>query len=351
MAACITADVPDQKISRYRDFDNPVRVVYNTNVRVQRMSRIPGLRCFCEVAECGYIFVRGRWCRFIRVSFFSEVGMSNDLKKEKRGNEMKMKKVLAVTAALAMALTVFAGCGSNSNTSSGDAETSGKTYRIATDTTFAPFEFTNDSGEFVGIDVDLLDAIAKDQGFKYTLDSIGFDAALAAVESGQADGFIAGASITSERQKKFDFSDEYYDSTVCAAVKADNAAASLDDIKGSTVAVKTGTMSASWAESIADQYALNLTYFDDSAMMYQAVNSGSAVACFEDYPVMAYGVSQNNGLKLLVEEDGDDFATPYGFGVKKDQNAELLEMFNKGLKNIQENGTYDEIVAKYIESK
>jgi len=263
---------------------------------------------------------------------------------------MKFKRMLAVSAALVMALTALTGCGS-STPADGSAAADGKTYRIATDTTFAPFEFTNESGEFVGIDVDLLDAIAKDQGFKYQLDSIGFDAALAAVESGQADGFIAGASITAERQKKFDFSDEYYDSTVCAAVKADNTATSLDDINGSTVAVKTGTMSASWAESIAPQYSLNLTYFDDSAMMYQAVNSGSAVACFEDYPVMAYGVSQNNGLKLLVESEDDAFATPYGFGVKKDQNAELLEMFNEGLKNIQENGTYDKIVAKYTEAK
>ena len=258
--------------------------------------------------------------------------------------------MLAVSAALVMALTALTGCGS-STPADGSATADGKTYRIATDTTFAPFEFTNESGEFVGIDVDLLDAIAKDQGFKSQLDSIGFDAALAAVESGQADGFIAGASITAERQKKFDFSDEYYDSTVCAAVKADNTATSLDDINGSTVAVKTGTMSASWAESIAPQYSLNLTYFDDSAMMYQAVNSGSAVACFEDYPVMAYGVSQNNGLKLLVESEDDACATPYGFGVKKDQNAELLEMFNEGLKNIQENGTYDKIVAKYTEAK
>ena len=265
---------------------------------------------------------------------------------------MKLKKVFAVFAALVMAMTVMAGCGGSSDNSSADASKAGdKTYRIATDTTFAPFEFTNEDGEFVGIDVDLLAAVAEDQGFEYTLDSIGFDAALAAVESGQADGFIAGASITAERQKKFDFSDKYYDSTVCAAVKADNPAVSLDDINGSTVAVKTGTMSASWAESIADQYSLNLTYFDDSAMMYQAVNSGSAVACFEDYPVMAYGVSQNNGLKLLVEEDSDEYATPYGFGVKKDQNTELMKMFNEGLKNIQKNGTYDKIVAKYTESK
>ena len=85
-------------------------------------------------------------------------------------------------------------------------------------------------------------------------------------------------------------------------------------------------------------------------MMYQNVLSGQAVACFEDYPVMAYGVTQDNGMKLLVEEK-DDYATPYGFAVQKGKNAELLEMFNKGLANIKENGTYDEILAKYTEAE
>ena len=264
-----------------------------------------------------------------------------------------MKKVLSVMLVLVMALATLAGCGGsdNSNGSAASADkTSGDKYIIATDTTFAPFEFTNEQNEFVGIDLDILAAIAEDQGFEYELQPLGFDAAVAALESGQADGVIAGMSITEERQEKYDFSEAYYDSTVCAAVKADNPATTLDDIKGSDVAVKNGTQSAAWAESIKDEYQLSLTYYDDSAIMYQAVNSGNAVACFEDYPVMSYGVSQNNGLKLLVEEK-DEFATPYGFAVLKGENAELLEMFNAGLKNIKENGKYDEIVAKYIGEK
>lgn len=263
-----------------------------------------------------------------------------------------MKRVLSVMLVLVMVLAMLAGCGDKKTANSASADNAGssdKSYVIATDTTFAPFEFTDDKNEFVGIDLDILAAIAEDQGFKYSLQPLGFDAAVAALEAGQADGVIAGMSITDERKLKFDFSDAYYDSTVCAAVKADNSAATLDDIKGSAVAVKNGTQSAQWAESIKDEYGLTLTYYDDSAMMYQAVTSGNAVACFEDYPVMAYGVTQNNGMKLLVEEK--DRATPYGFAVQKGKNAELLEMFNDGLKNIRENGTYDKIVAKYIEAE
>ena len=256
-----------------------------------------------------------------------------------------MKKLVSILAMMALVVSMLAltGCGSSEE---GGSEEGGKKFVIATDTVFAPFEFTDENGDFVGIDVDILAAIAEDQGFEYDLQSLGFDAALAAVESGQADGMIAGMSITDERKEIYDFSEEYYDSTVCAAVKADADYASLDDIKGQTVVVKNGTQSAAWAEELKDEYQLKLVYKDDSAMMYQEVLSGNAAACFEDFPVMAYGVSQDNGLKLLVENK-DSFATPYGFAVKKGENAELLEKFNAGLKNIKDNGKYQEIVDSY----
>ena len=72
---------------------------------------------------------------------------------------------------------------------------SDKTWVVATDTVFKPFEYTNSDNEFVGIDVDILAAVAEDQGFKYDLQSLGWDAAVAAVQAGQADAIMAGASI------------------------------------------------------------------------------------------------------------------------------------------------------------
>lgn len=262
-----------------------------------------------------------------------------------------MKKFLSIALAAVMMLSL-AGCGGSSDTaeSSSEGGSSDKTYIIATDTTFAPFEFTNEDGDFVGIDVDILAAIAEDQGFKYDLQSLGFDAAVAALESGQADATIAGMSITDERKEKYDFSEAYYDSYVCMAVKEGSDIKGYDDLKGQKIAAKTGTQGADCAESLKSEYGFKITYFDDSATMYQDVLTGNTVACFEDQPVMAYGVSQGNGLTIVTEEK-ENFSTPYGFAVLKGNNAELLEMFNTGLANIKENGTYDEIVAKYTETK
>ena len=165
-----------------------------------------------------------------------------------------MKKFLSVTLAAAMVLSLAA-CGSSSSneadSTAGAAED--KTYVIATDTVFAPFEFTDEENNFVGIDVDILDAIAQDQGFKYELQSLGFDAAVASLESGQSDGVIAGMSITDERKQKYDFSEAYYDSYVCMAVKDGSDIQGYEDLEVKTVAAKTGTQGADCAESLKDQ--------------------------------------------------------------------------------------------------
>lgn len=225
-----------------------------------------------------------------------------------------------------------------------DQASAGK-FIIATDTVFAPFEFTDASGNFVGIDVDIVAAIAEDQGFAYEMQSLGFDAALLAVEAGQADGVIAGMSITEARKEKFDFSEPYYDADVTFAVAQDSEIASYDDLAGQTVAVKTGTNGAAYAKSIQEQYGFEIVEFSDSPTMYQDVLVGNTVACFEDYPVMAYNIQQ--GAKLQIPEGVNAAGSSYGFAVGKGKNAELLSMFQEGLKNIKENGKYDEIIAKY----
>jgi ABC-type amino acid transport substrate-binding protein len=252
-----------------------------------------------------------------------------------------------------MATLGLAACGSKSDTADADAAAAtDKTYLIVTDTTFAPFEFADETGEYVGIDVELLAAVADDQGFKYELNPVGFDSALQNVQTGQADGVIAGMSITDERKEVFDFSQPYYDSTVCAAALASGSIASLDDLKDQKVAVKNGTQSSLWAESLKEQYGFETVTFDDSATMYQDVTAGNTVCCFEDTPVMSYAISTGNvDFKLIADCGADsEFATPYGFAVNKGANAELLAAFDAGLANIKENGTYQQIVDKYVQS-
>ena len=244
----------------------------------------------------------------------------------------------------ALAATVLVACGSGDENTGSEASGE-KVYIIGTDTTFAPFEFQNDEGDFVGIDLDLLDAIAEDQGFEYDLRSLGFNAAVTALEAGQVDGVIAGMSINEERLLKYDFSDAYYTSSVGVAVKPDSGYSSLADLAGTQVVAKTVTVGASFAESIKDEYGFEVKYVEDSSTMYQDALTGNSSAVFEDYPVIQYEITRGMDLKVITQsEEGGE----YGFATLKDKQPELVEMFNKGLQNLRDSGEYDEIIARYL---
>lgn len=228
------------------------------------------------------------------------------------------------------------------------ASTSDKVWVVATDTVFRPFEFTNEQGEFVGIDVDILAAIAEDQGFQYELNSLGWDAAVAAVQSGQADAIIAGATIKQERiDSGWIFSDGYYNATQTFVLPEGSDIKGFEDLSGKNVAVKNGTAGMDFANSLKDEYGFTTTVFEDSPTMYQDVILGNSAACVEDTPIMADSIKVG-GLALTIPEGMESDGAPYGFAIMNTDNQELLDMFNAGLANIKANGKYDEILEKYL---
>ena len=223
-----------------------------------------------------------------------------------------------------------------------------ESYTIATDTVFKPFEYLDEHGEFVGIDVDILAAIAQDQGFEYELNSLGWDASIAACQAKQADGMIAGASITEERKESgWIFSDGYYFATQCMAARVDEEIGGFEDLEGKTVGVKTGTQGAAYAESLKDEYGFEVTYFEDSPTMYLAVEGGQVSACFEDTPIMLTQIN-DLGLDMEVVKGSENEGSPYGFAVFSEDGQELIDRFNAGLANIIADGTYEEIIEKYL---
>ncbi len=261
-----------------------------------------------------------------------------------------MKKILSLMLAV-MLCFAFAACGTNETvedptdaTGAADA----KHFAIATDMGFSPFEFQDAEGNIVGIDMDILAAIAEDQGFTYDLQYIGWDAAIAACQAGQADGMIAGASITDARKESgWIFSDGYYEATQGMAVAADSAITGFADLAGETVAVKIGTMSQSYADSIKEEYGFDVMTLETSADIYQAVMTGTAAACMDDTPILKYSIKTGE-LDMKFVEGTENEPAQYGFAIFNADNQELVDLFNAGLANIRANGKYDEIVANYL---
>ena len=278
-----------------------------------------------------------------------------------------VKKLLALVLVGVFAVGMLAACGGNTQQGGGNeggsgsvapagsgssaaapAAPSGKKFVIATDMGFYPFEFEEADGTISGIDMDLIRAIAEDQGFEIDIHYVGWDAAIAECQAGQADGMIAGASITDERKNSgWIFSDGYYVATQIMAVKADSDIQSLDDLKGKSVAVKNTTMSDKYATGIADKYGFEVVRLETTPDLYQQVEAGQVAACFDDTPVVQYNINAGkfNGKTIASTENSP---ADYGFVIFNADKQELIDLFNAGLANLKKNGKYDEILEKYL---
>jgi len=220
-------------------------------------------------------------------------------------------------------------------------------YSISSDSSFAPFVFQNGKNKYTGIDMDLIKAIAKDQGFTIEIDNPGFDAAVSDVQSGHAQGMIAGMTVTDARKETFDFSEPYYTANSILAVQESSKIDSYDDLKGKTVGVKNGTSSQNFLEENQKKYGYKIKTFSDGASMYDSLNSGSVAAIMDDEPVIKYAIKQGRKFKTPIK------GTPSGqlaFAVKKGENPELIEMFNNGLANLKKSGQYQKIIDKYLKA-
>jgi len=259
---------------------------------------------------------------------------------------MNKKSLVGILLASVMSVGIMSGCGAAKNDSSKSSD-GNKKYIIACDSKYAPFSF-EENGKYKGIDVELLDAIAKEEKIDYELKPMDFDGIIPGLTSNQLDGAIAGMSITDERKKSLDFSDGYFVSGLSLVVNKDNTEINGEnDLNGKSASIKKGTAGTKFAEDNESKYKLKLNYFDDSPSMFQAVENKNCDFLLEDYPVIAYKIKVDPNSKLKIA--GEKLTTvDYGFAVKKGGNADLLKKFNEGLKKLKDNGEYDKIINQYI---
>lgn len=213
---------------------------------------------------------------------------------------------------------------------------------LATEAGFAPYEFYQD-GEIVGVDIEIAREIAKELGKELMVKDVSFDFLINEVKSGKADFAAAGISITDERKKQVDFTDEYTVSNQVVVVKKDSPITSFVEISNKKIAVQLGTVADLY---VSDNYPdATLVQHKKYLSAVEDVKAGKADCLIMDELPAKEIVEANTELKIM---DGVLFQDRYGMIVKKG-NDKLRKQINKVLKRLVDDGTIDKLVLKYSE--
>lgn len=242
-----------------------------------------------------------------------------------------MKKVICLMLVLSAAVSL-AGCSKKE-----------KTLIVGTEAGFAPYEYM-EGDKVVGIDMDISQAIADDMGLKLEIQNGDFDGALLAVQSGKVDFVAAGVSVSEERKKNMDFSEEYVDSTEVIVVnKANPAVSAVDDLDGKVIGVQQGNIADIWCSNKENVDAKEIKAYTKFVQASEdLVNEKIDCIVMDIFPAMEM-VAANDKLVIL---DGEVFQDKYAIAVKKG-NTELLDQINTTIRRLKEEGKIEEFTANH----
>ncbi|CAC9922280.1 putative lysine-arginine-ornithine-binding periplasmic protein [Aedoeadaptatus nemausensis] len=274
------------------------------------------------------------------------------------------KKILSLALLMLMLLTACSGGANKANDANGDANANGgnngaaadageidksKTYIVGMDDTFAPMGFRDEKGDLVGFDVDLAQKVAEKIGIQVECQAIDWTMKESELESGNIDMIWNGYSITPEREKKVLLSEPYMDNRQIIITMKDspvNSKADLADkrvtVQGESSALEAVMKDEAFVSALAEppvEYATNTECFKD-------IEAKRCDAIVVDEVLARYYMKQNGeeNYKVLEDNFGEE---QFAVGMRKDDTA-LMDALNQAMKELREDGTYDEIYQKYF---
>jgi polar amino acid transport system substrate-binding protein len=225
------------------------------------------------------------------------------------------------------------------------------TLTVAADASYAPNEFIASDGKTViGMDADLMKAIAIAMGLKIKVVNATFDSIIPGLASGKYDVGASSFTDTKEREKTVDFVD-YLTAGESFYTKASGGATinTIADLCGHTVAVERGTTEQDDANTqskkckVAGKPAVTVLPFADQNGANLALVSGRAQLGFADSPPAEYQVKKSNGQFKLV---GQSYANaPYGLAVPK--NSGLAKPIQAAILALMKDGQYKAILTHW----
>lgn len=265
------------------------------------------------------------------------------------GSASSASKSASASSASASASASASSASASSSAASGSMQliTAGK-LTIATSPDYPPFE-NLENGEYVGLDIEIAKAVAKELGLTPEFKTLQFDAIIPAIAAGgQADMGISGFSIDPDRAKEIDFSSSYYIDDQAVAVMndspitAENADAELNK-DGVIIAVQSGTTGEAYVQENYPKATVQA--YGNSTDAFAAMQSGQANAVCTNKAVvdkmLADAYKDARVVKTIAT--GEEYAIV----ISKDNKA-LTTAVNDALAKIASDGTLDTLIKQYM---
>ena len=248
-----------------------------------------------------------------------------------------MKRVLVALLAISMAAGVLTGCGSKG---------SDKTFTVGFDAEFPPYGYRDDSGEYVGFDLDLAAEVCKRQGWELVKQPIDWDAKDMELSSGAIDCIWNGFTMTG-REDDYAWTEAYMANTQVFVVAKDSGIASQADLAGKVVECQVDSSAEAALKEVPD---LTATFKDllttaDYNTAFMDLEQGAVDAIAMDVIVAGYQIQQRNADFVILDDSLS--AEEYGVGFKKD-NTELRDKVQKTLEEMAADGTLKGISEKWF---
>ncbi len=252
----------------------------------------------------------------------------------------KTFKISALVLALVMSFTMlFVGC-----------KKEDKTFTVGFDASFPPYGYKDDSGNYVGFDIDLAKEVAKRNGWEIKLQPIDWDSKDMELSSGTIDCIWNGFTIN-VREDDYTWSDPYVDNSQVIVVKKDSGIKTLADLAGKTVVVQTDSSAQSVLADKEDKKMVALSsgfkkidVVPEYNTAFLNLEAGSVDAIAMDVGVAEYQIESRGDKFVILDEQ---LATEkYGIGFKKG-NTELRDQVQTTLNDMMKDGTFLKIAEKW----
>ena len=263
----------------------------------------------------------------------------------------RTRTILGVAAASA-ALLALAACSSGDGGSGSDASGAGDEYglvkagtlTVATEGTYRPFSFHEDgSGDLVGYDVEIAEAVAEKLGLEVEFQETQWDAIFAGLDAGRFDVIGNQVSITPEREEQYLFSEPYTISRgVIVVNEGDSSISSFDDLEGKRTAQ---SLTSNWYE-LATESGAQVEAVEGWAQAVALLEQGRVDATINDELTFLDYLTTTPDAAIEVAAETDE-TSESAFAFTKDKEA-LVAAVDEALAELREEGVLAEISEKYF---